>query len=363
MRAWRPVGPQGSAVFSLLVADRLDIVTELIEPAQSRRRRRSARRSGSNTESLCAATAVGSRAPCWAPRPTYAPRSRPAASSATSSRPRSPRSCHVLVERGELAEADALLQHSGLAGAIPQVMLFNPLLFARAELRRAQGRRDAPRQSQTPVRPAALPRQRDHATRAARGARCSRSRSGPTPREEALALAYEEVDAAAEWGTPRSIGLAAHRLGLIEGGPAGEERIRAAIATLEGSPARLELAHALVDLGGIVRRRAPVEARPWLERGMDLAHACGATALAEHARTELAATGVRPRRAARTGRDALTASELRVAELAASGMTNRAIAQSLFVTQRTVETHLGHAYQKLGHSSRERLQQQLGRPG
>ena len=96
---------------------------------------------------------------------------------------------------------------------------------------------------------------------------------------------------------------------------------------------------------------------------MDLAHACGATALAEHARTELAATGVRPRRAARTGRDALTASELRVAELAASGMTNRAIAQSLFVTQRTVETHLGHAYQKLGHSSRERLAQQLGRPG
>jgi FixJ family two-component response regulator len=42
-------------------------------------------------------------------------------------------------------------------------------------------------------------------------------------------------------------------------------------------------------------------------------------------------------------------------------MTNRAIAQSLFVTQHTVETHLGHVYQKLGHSSRERLQEQLSR--
>ena len=40
-------------------------------------------------------------------------------------------------------------------------------------------------------------------------------------------------------------------------------------------------------------------------------------------------------------------------------MTNRDIAQSLFVTQHAVETHLGHVYQKLGHSSRERLQEQL----
>ena len=63
------------------------------------------------------------------------------------------------------------------------------------------------------------------------------------------------------------------------------------------------------------------------------------------------------------GLDALTASELRVAELAAGGMTNRAIAQALFVTQRTVETHLGHVYQKVGHSSRERLREQLAQPG
>ena len=133
------------------------------------------------------------------------------------------------------------------------------------------------------------------------------------------------------------------------GRPRRRGRIRAAVATLEGSPARLGLAHALVDLGADVRRRrAPVEARPWLERGMELAHACGATRLAEHARTELAATGVRPRRAARTGSDALTASELRVAELAASGLTNRTIAQSLFVTQRTVETHLGHVVPEAG---------------
>jgi DNA-binding CsgD family transcriptional regulator len=67
------------------------------------------------------------------------------------------------------------------------------------------------------------------------------------------------------------------------------------------------------------------------------------------------ATGARPRRMVRTGVDALTPSELRVARMAATGMTNREIAQALFVTARTVETHLTHAYPKLGIVSREDL--------
>jgi DNA-binding NarL/FixJ family response regulator len=60
------------------------------------------------------------------------------------------------------------------------------------------------------------------------------------------------------------------------------------------------------------------------------------------------------------GADALTASERRVARMAAEGMTNREIAQALFVTMRTVEVHLTHAYQKLGISSREKLPAALG---
>jgi DNA-binding CsgD family transcriptional regulator len=77
--------------------------------------------------------------------------------------------------------------------------------------------------------------------------------------------------------------------------------------------------------------------------------------LGARAREELLATGARPRRAVRTGADALTPSELRVARMAADGMTNRAIAQALFVTTRTVETHLTHAYEKLGIASRDGL--------
>lgn len=88
---------------------------------------------------------------------------------------------------------------------------------------------------------------------------------------------------------------------------------------------------------------------------MDAAHACGAVPLAERARQELRASGARPRRPALTGAQALTASERRVAELAAEGLGNRAIAEQLFVTTATVETHLRHAFRKLGIGSREEL--------
>jgi DNA-binding CsgD family transcriptional regulator len=65
--------------------------------------------------------------------------------------------------------------------------------------------------------------------------------------------------------------------------------------------------------------------------------------------------GGRPRRDAMRGRDALTPGELRVAQLAAGGQTNRQIAQALFVTQRTVENHLTSTYGKLQITSRSGL--------
>jgi DNA-binding CsgD family transcriptional regulator len=88
---------------------------------------------------------------------------------------------------------------------------------------------------------------------------------------------------------------------------------------------------------------------------MELAHRCGAVGLAERARQELVACGARPRKLVRTGVDALTASELRVAHLAVRGHTNREIAQTLFVTRKTVETHLAAIYRKLDVSDRAHL--------
>ena len=98
-----------------------------------------------------------------------------------------------------------------------------------------------------------------------------------------------------------------------------------------------------------------VEAREYLAPALDAAHRLGAAPLAERAETEVRATGARPRRVLITGVASLTASESRVAELAADGLTNREIAQALFVTMRTVEGHLTQVFRKLDLSSREQL--------
>jgi len=116
----------------------------------------------------------------------------------------------------------------------------------------------------------------------------------------------------------------------------------------------------LVDLGAALRRaNRRADAREELAAGMELADRCGATALAARAHEELVACGARPRRLQRTGVDALTPSELRVAQLAASGLTNREIAQALFVTRKTVETHLAGVYRKLGVNDRGGLPAKL----
>ncbi|MGH2741067.1 MAG: helix-turn-helix domain-containing protein, partial [Thermoleophilaceae bacterium] len=96
-----------------------------------------------------------------------------------------------------------------------------------------------------------------------------------------------------------------------------------------------------------------------LRRALDLAHRCGGEAVAEQARTDLLATGARPRRVLLSGPQSLTASERRVAGMAAQGLTNREVAQALFVSLRTVETHLTHAFQKLGIDSRTELAEVL----
>jgi DNA-binding CsgD family transcriptional regulator len=85
--------------------------------------------------------------------------------------------------------------------------------------------------------------------------------------------------------------------------------------------------------------------------------------LSERAAVELAASGVRMRRPALSGAEALTPSERRVAELAARGLSNPEIAQTLFVTRKTVEMHLGHVYAKLGVSGRDELPADLGSGG
>ena len=181
---------------------------------------------------------------------------------------------------------------------------------------------------------------------------------------EARALASEEVTLAQAFKGPRTLGVALRAAGLTDGGRRGIELLRQAERVLEASGARLEHARAMADLGAALRRAGQrAESREILRPALDLAHRCGAIALTELARTELVAAGGRPRRLVLSGPDSLTPGERRIAQLAADGLSNRDIAQNLFITTRTVEGHLTHAYQKLAITSREQLPAALTPPG
>jgi DNA-binding CsgD family transcriptional regulator len=179
-------------------------------------------------------------------------------------------------------------------------------------------------------------------------------------RDEALALAEAELADARRWGAPGTVGPSLRALGLLQRSD-GLALLEESAAVLERSQARLELAKSLADLGAALRReRRPSDAREPLRRALELADACSAEALVERVRSELYATGVRPRTTALGGVEALTASERRVAAFAADGQSNRDIAQALFVTPKTVEVHLSNAYRKLGIRSRRELPSALG---
>lgn len=158
-----------------------------------------------------------------------------------------------------------------------------------------------------------------------------------------------------------AISFETRALALTASGEEALDGLSEAVELLEGTPWRLDRAQARCDLGAALRRAGRRRAgREALTLAMDEAHACGAEPLAELAAAELRASGARPRRRAISGPEALSPSERRVAQLAAAGRTNREIAQELFVTMATVETHLGRAYRKLGIEGRSGLPDALG---
>ena len=147
--------------------------------------------------------------------------------------------------------------------------------------------------------------------------------------------------------------------GLVEE-PAEIELLRESVDLLGGAETRPELARSMIELGSALRRAGHRrDARRPLEDGRALAAECGHTLMAERARQELLASGARPRQRGAEG-EALTPSEDRIARLAAEGLSNRAIAEQLFLSPKTVEMHLSHVYRKLGIASRRELDRALG---
>ena len=180
--------------------------------------------------------------------------------------------------------------------------------------------------------------------------------------EEALELVAHDVAAALAAQRPGSLGMALRRRALAQHEPhVAIATLREAVAALEGTDLRRELGWALHDLGARLRIRGDrVEAREPLRKALELAARTESALLARHAHAELDASGARPRRERLEGVEALTPAERRVAQLAAEGLTNRQIAETLWVTLKTVEVHLGRSYGKLGISGRGKLAAALG---
>jgi DNA-binding CsgD family transcriptional regulator len=169
-------------------------------------------------------------------------------------------------------------------------------------------------------------------------------------------LAGRDLELARDFGAPWALGLALRTAGEVARGDRGLELLREAVAVLRGSDARGELAAALAALGSaLLAAGHRLAARDQLREAYALAHECGAVALAATVRDKLVAAGARPRRPAVAGRDALTPRERRIALMAAEGMSNREIAEALFITRKTVETHLGHVFRKLDATARGEL--------
>ncbi|MEN3263736.1 MAG: hypothetical protein V7646_630 [Pseudonocardia sp.] len=175
-------------------------------------------------------------------------------------------------------------------------------------------------------------------------------------REQANSLAGDALDQARSLGVPRPIAHALRTVAQLAPARRGLEALLEAVDLLEPSTALLERTAALVHLGAVQRRAGDKpEALRTLRRAYAQADSLHAAALARQARQELHALGVRPRRAALTGVEALTPTERRVADLASSGLTNSQVAQALFVTPKTVETHLAKVYRKLRIATRHEL--------
>jgi DNA-binding CsgD family transcriptional regulator len=187
--------------------------------------------------------------------------------------------------------------------------------------------------------------------------------AGLGERERARELSDEVIALGRDLGQPRTLGVGLWCAAAVRGGAEAIELLRESVPHLERAAARLDQARALIDLGAALRRgNHRKEARQPLREGVELARVCGATALVDRGHAELIASGARPRRSALTGSDSLTPSERRVAGLAADGLSTPEIAQQLFITVNTVESHLRRTYLKLGIHAREELAKALAPP-
>ncbi|MFD5474285.1 AAA family ATPase [Streptomyces sp. NPDC127105] len=266
----------------------------------------------------------------------------------------------VLVDRGEPQQAERLLDRIGRGEATGSALAYLVYLHTRARTRWATGH---PRQALRLMRECGAVQETAGVLNPVLTSWWVDScliLASIRP-AEGRELAEQGAERARRWGTPRALGLAALAAGALTPGRAGLDLLAESAHQLSRSPAVSAYARAEYALGrALLVHGDEAGARERLRQAAGIAGGCGALALAESARSLLVSAGGRMGQAADapTG-GLLTTTELKVAGLAVSGASNRQIAQRLFVTVRTVESHLTNVYRKLGVRRREQLMDAL----
>ncbi|MFI1308076.1 helix-turn-helix transcriptional regulator [Streptomyces sioyaensis] len=268
----------------------------------------------------------------------------------------------ALVEAAEFDEAARLLARPDCARLEPDWQ-WTHLLEARARLSLARGHADDALHDLLECGRRQLAWRRDNPAvlpwrSLAALAHLALGDHGPAER-----LAQEELDQARSFGAPRALGISSRAAGLVARGPRGRRLLEESVDLLGQAEATVEQARSLIELATLRHEAGHTRvARDLAHRGRHLAQHCSAASLSAQALSRLREFGARPRTPCTVGVEALTAGERRVAALAAGGLTNREIAQKLFITQRTVENHLTNGFRKLGIAGRRQLPEAVQSP-
>ena len=263
---------------------------------------------------------------------------------------------YTLVDTGDYAGAEKVLGAQAAALGPDALFSANYLLSARGRLRLAEGRfaeaaadlrECGNRCAAWGATGPALPPWRAHLALAL---------LFDGKREAAASTAADALALARAWGVPSLLSEALRVAALVSGGPEGLALLREAVTTADAGESPIEQGARSDRVGWCVASgRSAFRSASAITRGRRYRARHWRRAIARAAHEELVATGAKPRRLRQSGAEALTATERRVAAMAAEGMSTRGIAQALFVSEKTVETHLGNAYRKLEINGRTQL--------
>lgn len=251
----------------------------------------------------------------------------------------------VLIARGRTDEAERVAREHDFGEPFPAAITIPDCETVHAELLLATGRTKEAAEELAAVGRRLDPRGKRNPSCCPWQLHLALAEAATSP-EKAVATAHDAVARARQYGAPSAIGQALRVTAEVSEPSERVKLLEESVDWLDQSPAAYELARSLVALGAALRRTERAgEAAEHLYRGLEAAQDCGADALAEVARAELAAAGLRPRALHPAGTDTLTARERAAADLTVRDQDAAAV---LGVDGTTVARLLSAVYRKLG---------------